>query len=500
MPLLLTAVYAAIVIYVSVHHEPWRDEVVPMTLVRQAGSLRELWQTLRYEGHPILWYLCLRYVYLALGSTVALKVTSVLVAIAAVGIFLVYAPLPLSLKTLFTFSWLPLYEYSVLARDYGLGMLMLFAFCALYPRRRDHPVATALALAGLANSNSLGFILAVAAGTMLVIDAVIDRPVLDAGRRGWQLAAIAVYVAGLAFSAWTDVPEKETLILPVYDHTFGTVVGAFVAAVVAPARQSWFLLGLVPWLWFWMYFLTLARWPGLLCFAALSVIGFSLVSDLVIPPSPSRLGYNLLVVMATMWLEASRSERAPPPRAGRLGSGLPRVRRFLRFPLAVTLAGHVLAAVHLGISDVQHEYSSSRRLGALIASDPRLHDAIVIGEPETAATSLSYYQDNPIFLIREGTFARSSRFFRGHRQNLSLSELIGTAHDLRTRYGHPVLIVFGWNPNGPEEQRVFAGTVFELRFTSTPADRDDFRRQTERLASLRDASRPDESYDVFVLW
>src|SRR5262249_37319816 len=124
----LTAVYAAIVSVVSIYHEPWRDEVVPMTLVRQAESLPDLWHTLRYEGHPILWYVALRYAYLALGSTAALKVVSVLVAVAAIGIFLVHAPLPLSIKCLFTFGALPLYEYSVVARDYGLGMLFLFAF------------------------------------------------------------------------------------------------------------------------------------------------------------------------------------------------------------------------------------------------------------------------------------------------------------------------------------------------------------------------------------
>src|SRR4029450_3435422 len=100
----IAAVFAAIVAHVSAHHEPWRDEVVPLSIVRQAHSLRELFTLRRYEGQPMLWYLCLRYTYVVLQSTVALKVVSIVVAVAAVVIFLARAPLPLWMKLLFTFS------------------------------------------------------------------------------------------------------------------------------------------------------------------------------------------------------------------------------------------------------------------------------------------------------------------------------------------------------------------------------------------------------------
>lgn len=490
--MVVAAIYAAIVSYVSLHHEPWRDEVVPLSIVRAAPSLVEVWRALRYEGHPILWYACLRYAYLLLGSTAALKMLSVAVAVAAVVVFLALAPLPLSIKCLFTFGWLPLFEYSVVARNYGLGMLCLFVFCALYGRR--HPVALALALACLANSNSLGFIMALAAGAMVTIDT------LTLGHHRWNPTAVAIYLAGLAFCVATNLPDPSTVPSPLYHHDVRVVAGAIVAAVLTPARHAGGFLGLAPSLWVWLYLLTLVPRPSLIAFAALSVIGFDLVFTLVFPPNQARIGYVLVVVVATMWLDASRPRDASPWWEGRAGRAFLRARRLLLVPLLVTLALHLVLAVHAAAGDVRGDYSSSRRLGLLIESDPRLHAAIVTGEPEIPLQALPYYRDNPIYLPQEGVFRRWARLRTGRRSDFSLSELLEVTRDLRDRYRVPVVIVLGWQLDGPETQTVFPGTAFELTFTTTTAARAEFLQQTQHVASLRDARFTDENYDVFVLW
>src|SRR5437588_811658 len=48
-------VYAVVVVRAAGRHEPWRDEVVPLSIARNARSLVELAAPLRFEGHPILW-------------------------------------------------------------------------------------------------------------------------------------------------------------------------------------------------------------------------------------------------------------------------------------------------------------------------------------------------------------------------------------------------------------------------------------------------------------
>jgi len=491
----IVAVYAAIVSYWSAQHEPWRDEVVPMTLVQETSSMSELWRRVRHEGHPILWYACLRYAWLALGSTAALKVVSVLVAVGAMTIFLVSAPLPLRLKILFTFSWLPLYEYSVMARNYGLGMLCLFAFCALYPRRRDHPMAVALTLALLANSNLLGFILTVSAGVMLAVDDLTERP----RRAPWPAAAIAVYVVGLALCVWTYLGiSGETGAAVQLD--LRSFVSGVVGAVFTPGRQAWVWMGLLPSLWFWLYLLTLLPRPALLCFAGISIIGFALLFELVFPPNHARRGYLLLAVIATMWMDASRSQDTWAPWSDAVGRWIHRLRCFLVIPLVFTLVVHLFIGLHHGVEDAKNDHSSSRRLGLLIASDPRLDRAIVIAEPEPSVQSLPYYRDNPTYLQREGVFGRTIGFEKSRRKDMSLSELLQLARDLRDRHGSPVVIALGWQLDGPPEQAIAKGTNFEETFTTTPAAIAEFRRRTQQLGSFRAATLSDENYDVFVLW
>jgi len=494
----LVAAYAAIVSWLSLHHEPWRDEVVPLSMVREAHSLVDLWHMVRPQGHPMLWYLCLRWAWLGLGSTAALKIVSVLVAIVAMAIFLVRAPLPLWLKCLFTFSWLPIYEYSVVARMYGLGMLWLFAFCALYERRGEHPVALALTLVALANTHALGFFMAVAAGAMLLVDTVTGRGPIRPAHDRWHAAGVAVYVAGLAFCVITIIPDPGSA-LEVYNQDLKSLVLGVVTTLLMPAGHTYFLLGFAPSLWIWMYLLTLVRRPALLCFAALSLFSFELMFTLVLPPNQHRIGYILLVVLATLWLDLSQPVEPPTP-SSRWDRALPRIRRFLLVPLVATLLLHVALGVHHALTDLGGDYSSSRRLATLIERDPRLAGAIVVGEPERRLESLPYYVSNRIYIAQEGVFRPWVQIVKGRPLDQTLSALLDAARQVRDRYESPVVIVLGWSLDGPEVQRINEGTVGQATFRTTAAAKAEFLRQTERLASFRDATLTDENYDVYVVW
>jgi hypothetical protein len=77
----------------------------------------------------------LYFTYKLFETPVVLKVLAAAVAIGAAAIFLFRAPFLRWQKVLFLAGVYPLYEYSVMARNYGIGMLALFAACTAYPRR-----------------------------------------------------------------------------------------------------------------------------------------------------------------------------------------------------------------------------------------------------------------------------------------------------------------------------------------------------------------------------
>src|SRR6516165_10644318 len=90
--LVIFAAWAAIVAVGELHHVFWRDEVRALSLAQSAHSLLSIPATIQGEGHPALWYILLRGFYDILGTQMVLPLVSILVAAAAVIIFLWRAP------------------------------------------------------------------------------------------------------------------------------------------------------------------------------------------------------------------------------------------------------------------------------------------------------------------------------------------------------------------------------------------------------------------------
>jgi hypothetical protein len=494
--------YAAIVIGTTMRHEVWRDEVVALTIARDAASLADLHRALADAGQPMLWHVCLHYAYLALGSTVALKVVHVAIAIAAILLVLVCSPLPLWLGVLFSFGYLPLYEYAVVSRNHGLGMLCLFAFCALYPRWRDHPALVALPLAALANADILGFVIAVAAGLSLALEQVMSGG-LRRPPSARVLLAVSIFGAGLglSLSGWAHVGLG--VIRP--DVGARTLVAGVVRAIALPAGHTGNSPSLFPWpplvtsLLCWLYFVTLLRRPAVLCFTAASLIGLECFFNVAWPwPAARHLGSMLLVVMASVWLDRSEPARRLPWLSDRIVRALAWPYGALAAALVLTLGWNVALAVSHVEGDWNGDYSSSRRLAELIGRSPDLRDAVVVGDPFTMVEALPYYRDNRIYMPREKAFRKWTPARTAVRSS-SLADLLDAVMELRRREAAPVIVVLAWDIDGPAEQTMYRDTFLEQTFAVDPEARDEFLRHAKRIARLRSAVYTDENYDVFVV-
>jgi hypothetical protein len=254
------------------------------------------------------------------------------------------------------------------------------------------------------------------------------------------------------------------------------------------------------WMWAWFAWLLASGRVALAAFPALSLFGLETIFTLGYPPSPRHVGHVVVVVMATLWLGspwAIEPERAARPSGRAIVWG----GRLLAIPLLVALAYQVFLGGASIVDEVRFEHSSSRRLASLIAGDPSLERAIVVGEPETLALALPYYRANPVYLFQEGAFRNWLMIQTPHRRrnDCDLGELLDAAKALRARHGVPVIVALGWRLDGPERQMAFARSFFEQTFTMTPAARDAFLAQTEFRGRMRNAVFTDENYDVFVL-
>jgi hypothetical protein len=496
----VTAVYAAVVIWTVAHHEPWRDEVVPLSIARRAHSLAELAAPLKFEGHPILWYLLLWLGYGLVHQTWILKAAGIGSAIGAVFLFN-RSPLPWCLRYAFTFSFFPLYQYSVISRGYTLEMLLLFAFCRLYPRRHDHPVALAAILAALANTEAFGLIMTVAAGIMLVAGGISRR---FEWRRALSnrstLLATAVYLVGLVLATVVAFPASSHPLTGFQRLTFASIALGIGQAIVQPVAHAAGVATVpLPSAWVWAYFVYLTRRPPVLCFAALSLIGIEVLFNLVYGPgAPWHIGNVVLVLVAAMWLDASASTStwAASPALERARGSLGRV---LAVGVMVVLGGQVLLGAKHITTDLQYDYSENRRLAELLASDPALAGAVVMGEPDTPLWSLPYYADNRIYLARENVFRDWGNFAPPRPATYDLGALLEAARRVRGECTCPVVVTLGYELGELGTYTNFGGTQFEEHFVITAEARAEFVAATRPLARLRGPTMTDENYDVYVL-
>ncbi len=115
------------------HHEMWRDEMQAWLIARDSASpIEVLYHLNRYDGHPGLWHLCLYVLKLITRSPIIMQPFHLIIAAVSAYVFLRFSPFTRLQKTLFVFGYLPFYEYAIICRNYALGVLMLFLFCALF--------------------------------------------------------------------------------------------------------------------------------------------------------------------------------------------------------------------------------------------------------------------------------------------------------------------------------------------------------------------------------
>jgi hypothetical protein len=145
--------WLSVVSFLAWTHLVWRDEVRALSLALQGDNVIAMLKGLHGEGHPANWYLLLRATHVFVPRPEVLLLVSVLVAAVALLVLVLRAPFSLPFLALILIARFSIYEYSVMARNYGISMLLLFLFAALYERHRDRDCLLGVLLFLLANCN-----------------------------------------------------------------------------------------------------------------------------------------------------------------------------------------------------------------------------------------------------------------------------------------------------------------------------------------------------------
>lgn len=500
--------WLAVVLALIAQHAMWRDEVRALSLALTGTDLVSMLQVACGDGHPALWYLMLRAAHSVVGRPEVLPVVALIVAIAAALLLVLKAPFPWPVICLILVGHFFLFEYSVMARNYGISMLVLFAIATLYPACRSRGIVLGVMLFLLANCNVHSVILVGGFLSFWLTDILHET-----GLR-WSQS-----LTNFVLNAVIAVLGVVVCVLMIYPPTWndaavphwpgGIRLDTLVADIFNPARNfRGFLLPRTFYQTPWSPFieattslllfgstLGLVRRPGAFLAAFGTLIAFSLFFAFVHPGSYRHYAVWLSFLISLYWIcwDTPRWMKVEKPTTLRKA--------------AVTRVGSVMFILLLGIQgvggflDVKHAVfgddlprSRSADFAAFLAGRPDLRDAVLIADPDLLLEPLPYYLDNKTYLMREQRYGSVVAFTKKARLNLGLDDILQAARTIHETSGKPVVILLLQELDGTAE-RNYSESIWTL--TTTPAQVRSFLNATSLLHRFRPAQ--DEAFDAYLL-
>lgn len=190
---LLVTLYFSVSFVGILHHELWLDEAHHWLLARDSGSIYELIQATRIEGHPILWNVLLFGITRFTSNPFWMQLLNILIATASVCIFLSKAPVSRTFKILFIFGYFMIFEYSLISRNYMLGILFLFLACAAFRNRKQKFVLLCFWLILAANVHLMFGVIAFALLLILILENYQDKKLFNKS----YLAGYIIFLVGI---------------------------------------------------------------------------------------------------------------------------------------------------------------------------------------------------------------------------------------------------------------------------------------------------------------
>jgi hypothetical protein len=422
-------------------HPMWFDEMQAWNIARSSGSLADLVGNLRYEGHPVGWYLLLYGITRVTGDPRAMQALDFVIVVGTFALVLFRSPFPYPFRLGLVASYFVFFEYGSISRSYGLAVLLLVAIlCQLDADSPRWGVLTVLSCA-LAFSVLSGAVLALA----LAAAVLWTRP----AERGRRVYALVTGVA-VTISAVSCIPPPDFRTFaqglgntsqfgsgPVV-RALSSLAGFWRAAVPLPdGSRAWntnvldsatgalALQAIAGILVFVVVLRVLAGSPmarRLWCIGSVGCVAFSLI--VILPERYRYAGTAFLLLVACAWL----AWRTTVPRQP------------LTIVFGVVLVLQLLATIALIPSGMGDRFSPDHDFAEVIERDAP--NATIVSGADYDALTTAGYLDQPVYSVARGAWTRyfvhDARQARG-AANLRQSQVLCAASSLAERSRRPVV-------------------------------------------------------------
>ncbi len=455
-PYILLPTYICLGLIGILRHSMWRDELNAWLVARDSSSLVEMFQTIQYEGHPGLWYLCLFGLKQVTYNPFIMQLFHLLLAIAFVTLFLRFSPFTIRQKFLFTLGYFPLYEYLVISRNYAIGVLCIFAFCTVYETRKKNYLPLACLLLLMANSNAYCLFIAIALGVSLIAEYLWQRKITYYTRATTinKLTSLSIFLSGIIISFLQLIPPPDSSLQGGVQLNFQFNFHHLVASlsrlwssyilILVPGDSQFYSLSLFALISIFLatfIFISLSNKPVVALFYLLAtseIIFFTYVKFL---GSPRHYGHLYIILITALWL-ASYYPSSNFLSRNIFLSGLKFTNKYKKTLLLIILLSQLIAGLVAYSRDLFVPYSASKATANFIRQD-NLAEMFIVGSQDFAMSPLAGYLERKIY-YPESQKMGSFVLFNNQRQEVDIVTVLNQVEKLLTEKKTDILLILNY--------------------------------------------------------
>lgn len=433
-------------------HAMWFDELQAWNIARASHSIPDLFTNLRYEGHPVLWYLPLFAITRFTGNPHAMQVLQWAIATGTMALVLFRAPFSIPVRVAVLAGYCFAFEYGVISRSYGLSTLLIVGALVALARPDPRWAAGGVLLALVAWTSLPGAVLAIAvavtvawvrrahyrfSGSVLVASAAAAATCIPprdfssfapglAGSASKFGSGAGVHLASAIAGTWRGLVPIPASVGEWNSNLFdGVAGGIWIEALLAVALVVvvWRVLRPYPfaqWLW------------------AIGSLGYVAFFAVVMLPEQARYaGFPFLLFLAAVWFAC-----APPGEARTAVDWGRQSRDPLFATLVLVLAAQVVATVAIWPVAITEPFSRDEALAHAVRA-AGLERAIVSGQDWDGAT-VGGYLDRSVYSVVRGAWItyfihdeREARRF----ETVTDADVLCAARTIADRRNEPVAVV-----------------------------------------------------------
>ncbi|MCK4401189.1 hypothetical protein KAW08_02645 [bacterium] len=439
-------------------HEMWRDELQAWLIAKDSVSILNLFDNLKYEGHPALWHICLYFISRFTAQPIVMQFFHLLLAATTIYIFTRFSPFTKLQKTLFIFGYFPLYEYAAISRNYAMGVLFIFCFCAVFRTRTKNYIVLSCILFLLAQTSVYGLMISICFGCTLIMEYVFDRNLRKSlrARRTELIISIAIFILGIIGSVFQlmqpidsggriwgisidprrishviAIPWKAYIPIPEFMNT------EFIASTILPSRIPAAALSIIL---LCFSFLLFARKHVVAFLYTSATIGLLIFSYFIHFGELRHHGHLFILFIACLWISDYYTDIKLKSWLFNNLAGFCKKHKN-RFIVGI-LSIHLIFGLAASGVDWFYPFSAGKETAKFI-KDKQMDNMLMLGDMDFPASVVAGYLNRKIYYTQSNKFG-SFIIWNNKRGDHSTHKILKKAQELTQQRKEDILLIMNY--------------------------------------------------------